>query len=46
MKPALAMNDDWQKRRRGKNLALLAVLVAMVVLLFFVTMARLGMLLK
>lgn len=34
--------DDWQKRRRGKNLALLGVLLALIALLYFVTMARLG----
>jgi hypothetical protein len=34
--------DDWRKRQRGKNLALVGVLVALVVLLFFVTIARLG----
>jgi hypothetical protein len=34
------------KRRRGKNLALLAVLAALVVLLYAVTMVRLGMLLQ
>ncbi len=34
--------DDWQKRRRGKNLALLGVLLALIALLYFITMARLG----
>jgi hypothetical protein len=35
--------DDWQKRQRGKNLALLGVLVALIALLYFVTIARLGL---
>jgi len=37
-----AVLDDRQKRQRGKNLALLGVLLALIALLFFVTMARLG----
>ena len=41
MSEIIAM-DDRQKRQRGRNLALLGVLVAVAVLLFFVTMARLG----
>jgi hypothetical protein len=38
--------DDWQKRQRGKNLALLGVLVALIALLYFVTMARMGLSLR
>jgi len=38
----IAAVDDWQKRRRGKNLALSGALVALIVLLFFITIARLG----
>ncbi len=38
----VAAVDDWRKRQRGKNLALLGVLLALIVLLFFVTIARLG----
>lgn len=34
--------DDWRKRQRAKNFALLAVLLALVALLYFVTMARMG----
>jgi predicted nucleic acid-binding Zn ribbon protein len=41
MSEVIAM-DDRQKRQRGRNLAMLGVLVGIVVLLFFVTMARLG----
>ena len=41
MSGAVAM-DDRQKRQRGRNLAMLGVLVGIAVLLFFVTMARLG----
>jgi hypothetical protein len=36
--------DDRQKRQRGRNLAMLGGLVALVALLFFITIARLGML--
>ena len=39
---ALTMEPQ-DKRRRGKNLALLAILVALVALLYVVTMVRLGM---
>lgn len=39
----IAAMDDWQKRQRGKNLALLGVLVALIALLYFVTIARLGL---
>jgi len=35
--------DEWQKRRRGKNLALLGVLLALIALLYLVTIARLGL---
>ena len=35
--------DERQKRQRGKNLALLGVLVAVITLLYFVTMARMGL---
>ncbi len=35
--------DDRQKRQRGKNLALLGVLVAVIALLYFVTIARMGL---
>jgi hypothetical protein len=38
----IAALDDWQKRQRGKNLALLGVLVALIALLYFVTIARMG----
>ncbi|HXS41305.1 MAG TPA: hypothetical protein VN766_14050 [Stellaceae bacterium] len=38
----VAAVDDRQRRQRGKNLALLGVLLALIVLLFFVTLARLG----
>ena len=36
--------DEWEKRRRGKNLALLGVLLAVIALVYFITIARLGML--
>jgi len=39
----VAEMDDRQKRQRGKNLALLGVLVAVITLLYFVTMARMGL---
>jgi hypothetical protein len=35
--------DPEDKRRRGKNLALLGILVALVVLLYVITVVRLGM---
>jgi len=35
--------DEWRKRRRGKNLALLGALVAVIALLYFVTIARMGL---
>jgi hypothetical protein len=35
--------DSEDKRRRGKNLALLGILVALVVLLYVITVVRLGM---
>jgi hypothetical protein len=35
--------DERQKRQRGKNLALLGVLVAVITLLYFITMARMGL---
>jgi hypothetical protein len=35
--------DDRQKRQRGKNLALLGALVAVIALLYFVTIARMGL---
>jgi len=38
----IATMDEWQKRRRVKNLALLGVLLGVIVLIFFVTIARLG----
>jgi hypothetical protein len=38
----IAAMDDGHKRQRGKNLALLGVLLALIALLYFVTMARLG----
>jgi hypothetical protein len=38
----VAEMDDRQKRQRGKNLALLGVLVAVITLLYFITMARMG----
>jgi hypothetical protein len=34
--------DEWEKRRRGKNLALLGILLAFIVLIYFVTLARMG----
>ena len=40
---ALAMTPD-DKRRRAKNLALVGVLIALVALLYVVTIVRLGML--
>jgi hypothetical protein len=39
----VAEMDDRQKRQRGKNLALLGVLVAVITLLYFITMARMGL---
>jgi len=36
--------DDEKKRRRAKNLALLGVLLAVIALLYFITIARMGML--
>jgi len=36
--------DDEKKRRRTKNLALLGVLLAVIALLYFITIARMGML--
>jgi hypothetical protein len=39
----IAAVDDWRKRQRGKNLALLGVLVALIALLYFVTIARMGL---
>ena len=38
----MAAVDERQKRQRGKNLALLGVLVAVITLLYFITMARMG----
>jgi hypothetical protein len=35
--------DDQKKRQRGKNLALLGALVAVIALLYFVTIARMGL---
>jgi len=35
--------DPQDKRRRAKNLALLGILVALVALLYVITMVRLGM---
>ena len=40
MKPAM---NDRDKRRRAKNLALVAVLAALVALIYSVTIVRLGM---
>jgi hypothetical protein len=37
-----AVMDEWEKRRRGKNLALLGILLAFIVLIYFVTLARMG----
>ena len=34
--------DEREKRQRGKNLALLGVLVAVITLLYLVTVARMG----
>ena len=39
----IAIVDNRQKRQRGKNLALLGVLVAVIALLYFVTIARMGL---
>lgn len=39
-----ALVDDEKKRRRAKNLALLGVLLAVIALLYFITIARMGML--
>ena len=36
--------DDREKRQRGKNLALLGVLVAVITLLYLITIARMGLL--
>ena len=38
-----ALVDDEKKRRRAKNLALLGVLLAVIALLYFITIARMGM---
>ena len=35
--------DEGEKRRRGKNLALLGVLLAVIALVYLITLARLGM---
>jgi len=35
--------DEREKRRRGKNLALLGLLLAVIALLYLVTIARLGL---
>ena len=40
---SLAAMDPGDKRRRAKNLALLGILAALVVLLYVVTMVRMGM---
>ena len=42
MKDAANM-EEWEKRRRGKNLALLGVLLAVIALVYFITIARMGM---
>ena len=34
--------DDEKKRQRAKNLALLGVLVTVIALLYFITIARMG----
>jgi hypothetical protein len=39
-----AVMDPSEKRRRNKNLAMLGILVTLAVLLFVVTIVRLGML--
>jgi hypothetical protein len=39
-----ALMDDEKKRQRAKNLALLGVLLAVIALLYFITVARMGML--
>jgi hypothetical protein len=39
----MATVDDREKRQRGKNLALLGVLVAVITLLYFITIARMGL---
>jgi len=36
--------DEREKRQRGKNLALLGILLALIMLLYFVTIVRMGML--
>ncbi len=38
----MAAVDERERRQRGKNLALLGVLVAVITLLYFVTIARMG----
>jgi hypothetical protein len=40
----IAAMDPNEKRRRNKNLAMLGILVGLAVLLFVVTIVRLGML--
>jgi len=40
---SLVAMDPQDKRRRAKNLALLGILVALVALLYAITMIRLGM---
>ena len=42
MKGAADM-EEWEKRRRGKNFALLGVLLAVIALVYLITIARLGM---
>jgi hypothetical protein len=39
----VARVDDEKKRQRAKNLALLGVLVAVIALLYFITIARMGL---
>ena len=39
----VAEMDEREKRQRGKNLALLGVLVAVITLLYFITIARMGL---
>ena len=42
MTDRVAAVDEREKRQRGKNLALLGVLVAVITLLYFITIARMG----
>jgi hypothetical protein len=41
-RPRWPARSEMHRARRGKNLAMLAVLLALVVLVFFVTLVRMG----